>query len=99
MSSQLSIESVLRTLSGNLNKLIPFLVLVATVVFLFGVVRYIAAGGDENKTQEAKRLIIYGIIGLATIIAVWGLVAIVIDFIFGTKTIPNIPGGDIVKPI
>ena len=95
----LSIEGVLGTLSGNLNKLIPLLVLVATVLFLFGVVRYIAAAGDEEKTKEARRLIIYGIIGLAIIIAVWGLVAVVIDFIFNTNTIPNIPGGNVVNTI
>ena len=94
-----TVEGILRSLSCNLNRIIPFLVLVATALFLWGVVGYLTAGGDENRLQEARRLIIYGIISLTVIIAVWGFVYIVIDFTFGTKTIPNIPGGGVVNPI
>jgi uncharacterized membrane protein YidH (DUF202 family) len=97
--SSFSIEGVLRTLSVSLNKAIPFLVLIATAMFLFGVVRYVTAGGKEDQRENARRLIIYGIISLATIIAVWGLVYIVIDFIFDTTTIPTIPGSNIVDTI
>jgi hypothetical protein len=97
--SSFSIESVLRTLFISLNKAIPFLVLAATVVFLFGIVRYITAGGDEQQLANSRKLIIYGIIGLATIIAMWGFVYVLIDFIFDTSTIPTIPGRDIVNPI
>lgn len=95
--SPFTIEKVLGTLSTSLNRVIPFLVLVATVLFLWGVMRYLTAGGDENRLEEARRMIVYGIIGLAIIIAVWGLVYVVIDFIFNTETIPTIPGEDVVK--
>lgn len=94
-----TIENVLRTLSISLNRIIPFLVLAATALFLWGVVKYLTAGDDESRIEEARRLIIYGIISFAVIIAVWGLVYVVIDFIFNTKTIPNIPGGDVVDTI
>ena len=97
--SSFTIESVLRTLSASLNRVIVFLVLAATAVFLLGGVNYIRAAGDEDKVTEARRMIIYGIIGFAVIIAVWGFVYVIIDFIFGTETIPKIPGGDIVDTI
>lgn len=97
--SPFTIENVLLVLSASMNRVIVFLVLLATAVFLWGVVKYISAGGDETKIENARRLIIYGIIGFAVIIAVWGFVYVVIDFIFDTETIPKIPGKDVVKPI
>ena len=97
--SAFTIENVLQVLSTSLNRIIVFLVLAATAVFLWGVVKYISQGGDEDKTAEARSLIIYGIIGLMVIIAVWGFVYVVIDFIFGTETIPKIPGSNVVDTL
>ena len=97
--SSFTVENVLRTLSTSLNRVIVFLVLAATAVFLWGVVGYLSAGGDEDKVSEARNMIIYGIIGFAVIIAVWGFVYVVIDFIFDTETIPNIPGGGVVDTL
>lgn len=78
-------DDVLFTLRGGINLVIVFLFLVATVIFLWGVVRYIAAAGDEDKTAEARNMIMWGIIFLAVMVAVWGFVAIVIDFVFDTE--------------
>ena len=75
---------ILGKFSGLLNALVTFLILLATVVFLWGIVKYIMAGGDEEKIKEARSTIIYGIIFLAVMLAVWGFVNIVLDFIFGT---------------
>ena len=85
-------DTTLGTISDGLNTIIIFLFLVATVIFLFGVVRYISAGGDEEKTKEARSMIIWGIIFLAIMVAVWGFVNIVLDFIFGTEQPFVIPG-------
>ena|SRR3989344_7247471 len=85
-------ESTLSRVIGFLNQIIPFLVLIATVIFLWGVVRYITAGGDEEKIKEGRNLIIYGIIGLAVMIGVWGFVNIVLTFIFSSSNPIPIPG-------
>ncbi|OGZ44475.1 MAG: hypothetical protein A3J55_04515 [Candidatus Ryanbacteria bacterium RIFCSPHIGHO2_02_FULL_45_17b] len=85
-------DDVIGTVSSGLNTIIIFLFLVATVIFLFGVVRYISAAGDEEKTKEARQMIIWGIIFLAVMVAVWGFVNIVLDFIFGSETPFVIPG-------
>jgi uncharacterized membrane protein (GlpM family) len=84
-AAQGAFEGFVDTVSAGLNTIIIFLFLVATVIFLWGVVRYIAAGGDEEKTKEARSMIIWGIIFLAVMVAVWGFVNIVLDFIFGTE--------------
>lgn len=83
----------LTRISGFLNQIIPFLILIATILFLWGVVRYITAGGDEEKVKEGRNLMIYGIIALAVMIAVWGFVNIVLDFVFGQNVTNVIPKG------
>lgn len=82
---------VYNRIKGFLNQIIPFLVLIATIIFLFGVVRYITAGGDEERIKEARNLIFWGVVLLAVMIAVWGFVNIVLTFIFGTSTPFGIP--------
>ena len=92
--AQATFEDTLGRISGFLNQIIPFLILIATVLFLWGVVRYITAGGDEEKIKEGRNMIIYGIIALAVMIGVWGFVNIVLTFIFGDgNTVFPIPGG------
>ena len=89
-------QNFITTISGGLNTIIIFLFLVATVIFLWGVVRYISAGGDEDKVSEARNMIIWGVVFLAVMLAVWGFVNIVMDFVFGTKQPFPIPGsGDV----
>src|SRR3989338_5750288 len=65
-------------LLGNIGRvlrlIIPVLMVLATVIFLWGVVMYVIAGGDEDKLSTAKGYIIAGIIGLFVMIAVWGIV-------------------------
>ena len=89
--AQGAFENAIGTVSAGLNTIIIFLFLVATVVFLWGVVRYISAGGDEEKTKEARQMIIWGIIFLAVMVAVWGFVYVVLDFIFNTERSTLIP--------
>ena len=65
-------------LLANTNRVllsvIPVLMVLATVVFLWGVVMYVIAGGDEEKLGRAKGYIVAGIIGLFVMLAVWGIV-------------------------
>jgi len=56
------------------NYVIPVLFAIALVVFLWGVVQYITAGGDEEKRKSGKQTMIWGIVGLFVMVAVWGLV-------------------------
>lgn len=93
IASAQTFENTVQRIKNLLNNtVIPFLVLIATVIFLWGVVRYITAGGDEDKVKEGRNLIIYGIIFLAVMIGVWGFVNIVLTFIFTNNTPANIPG-------
>jgi hypothetical protein len=95
----MTIEIILHRIAGTLNLLIPLLMLAATVVFLYGIVKYLIAGGDVDSVQEARKMIIWGLISLSVMVAVWALVHVLIDFIFGGNTIRNIPNGSIINPL
>ena len=95
----MTIFDILSRISTVFGYIIPILLLLATAVFLYGIVRYITAGGDEQQLTEARRFIVWGIIALAVMLAVWGLVALLIDFVFDATPLPNIPGADIVEEL
>jgi len=82
-------------LLGNINRVllsvIPVLMVLATVVFLWGVVMYVIAGGDEEKLGRAKGYIVTGIIGLFVMVAVWGIVQALAGTLGLTQT--GIPPG------
>lgn len=62
--------------SGILSPLVYFLISVAVIIFLWGVVKYIKSSDSEDERKKAKDFIVYGIIGLFVMISVWGLVGI-----------------------
>lgn len=68
----------------------------AVLYFLWGVVRYVIAKGAEDK-EQARGVIIYGIVGLFVIFSVWGIIFL-LQGVFGISPfsaappIPRIPG-------
>jgi len=85
-----SIEGAIDQIQGILESIIPLLMVIATIVFLWGVIRYITSAGDESKIEEGRRLIIYGLIGLFVMVAVWGLVQVLVTtFGVGGQGIPE----------
>ena len=61
-----------------LNLVVPVLIVLAVIYFVWGVVSYVI-GTDEETKKSAREKMIYGIIGLTVIVGVWGLVNILIS--------------------
>jgi hypothetical protein len=64
---------LLKWFSGILSLAVPIIIALAVVWFIWGVFMY-AIAGDEEAKGKAKGHIIWGIIGLAIMVSVWGLV-------------------------
>lgn len=62
---------------------IPFLFALALVMFLVGVLKYVKNGDNEEAREAGRGLMLFGIIALFVMTAVWGLVRIVFTTIFG----------------
>lgn len=89
--AQQTIGGILGIISGYLTTIIPILMILATVVFLWGVIMYVVAGADEEKVDRAKGYIIAGLIGLFAMVAIWGLVRVLVSS-FGVGG-TSYPGG------
>lgn len=70
-----TIAYILCMISSLLNTVIPLLIALAVIYFIWGVISFVIAGDEEAKTKGRNK-IIYGLIGLAVIVAMWGFVRI-----------------------
>lgn len=70
---------------GNFAKLISFLtdglklaagliISLAVVYFLWNVFGFVMSAGDQEARAEKQKGIIYGVIGIAVMVSIWGLV-------------------------
>lgn len=64
------------------NVVIPFLISLALVMFIAGIVKYVANGDNEEKREAGRGLMLFGIIALFVMVSVWGLVKILYSSIF-----------------
>ncbi|MFH0818518.1 MAG: pilin [Patescibacteria group bacterium] len=61
-----------------INWILGLLALVAVIMILIGGFMWMTAGGNEEKVEKAKKLLIAAIIGLVIILAAWGISVYVI---------------------
>jgi uncharacterized membrane protein YidH (DUF202 family) len=55
--------------------LIPFIIGIGFLVFVYGMFKYFIAGGqNEDKQKEGKDLMIYATLGFVLIVVFWGVV-------------------------
>jgi hypothetical protein len=58
---------------GQFKALPLLLMALATAYFIYGVVGVISNSGDEAKLKEGKERMVWGIIALFVMVAMWGL--------------------------
>jgi predicted PurR-regulated permease PerM len=71
--------------------LIPLAIALAVLYFLWGILKYITSGGDEEARKTAINTIIYGIIILFVMVSVWGLVNLLRGSVSLNTSQPNLP--------
>ena len=72
-----TINGLLCKISELLGAVVPVLMALGVVYFVYGVVMYVIADDEEAKAK-GRNTIIAGIVGFAVIIALWGLVRILV---------------------
>jgi len=89
------IERLIDQLGGIINSLLPVLFALALVYFFWGLVKYIKGAGDPKAAAEGKSIMIYGVIALAVMVTIYGLIAWLqstLGIEGSTVTIPTVPG-------
>ena len=77
-------------IASIINVALGFLGIIAVIIILLGGFKWMTAGGNEDKTSEARNLIISGIIGLVIILAAWGIAKFVIDQLYNATGANNV---------
>lgn len=81
------LDSIINNIGSTLQTVIGLIFILATVIFLWGVIRFIASSGDETARTKSRGMMLWGIIGLAVMVAAWGITTLLIDY-FGVPTGP-----------
>ncbi len=88
---EIGILFILCRISELLSAVVPMLVALGVVYLVWGIVQYVIGDSEEAKSK-GRDTIIFGIIGLAVIISMWGLVYLLQDtFEMRNKVAPDKP--------
>ena len=68
-----------------INPAIQFIFILATLIFLFGVMEFIRGANSEEKRKKGKEHMLWGIIGFVIMFGVFGIMTILINT-FGLGT-------------
>ena len=71
------VGGLVQAFSGLLDSLVVVVSALALLVFLWGLVKFIAKAGNEDAVKEGKRLMIWGVLALFVMVSVWGIVGLI----------------------
>ncbi|MBI2617937.1 hypothetical protein HYW58_00570 [Candidatus Kaiserbacteria bacterium] len=87
-----TLKSVLDTFSTLINAAIPVVIALAVLYFFWGLAQYILNSADEEKKQEGRTIMIYGVIALFVMVSVFGLIRLLQETFNVKNQNPIIPG-------
>ena len=86
---ELGSEEPTNVLVSGINIVLGVLALIAVIMILIGGFKWMTAGGNEEKVEGAKKLLIAAIIGLVIILAAWGI------SLYAVRTLGNVTGANV----
>jgi len=89
-----SFVKIIGFIHAFINTVMPIIISLAVLYFVWNVFLFVGAGDDEEKRKAARGKMIFGIIAIFVMVSVWGLVNILVNT-FGlsnvTVSAPDIP--------
>ncbi len=93
-----NLETLLTSIGRLVDLALPIVVAIALLAFFWGLVKFIFAQGDETAKADAKKIMLWGLIALFVMIAVWGIIRFIqssLGLTVGggdTIIVPTVPG-------
>lgn len=89
VASASKLNDILTNIQGTLALVLRILMTLAFVVFIWGIVKFIAAAGNPQAVKQAKGIMYYGIIALFIMASMTGII-VFLQAYFGVSGNPNI---------
>ncbi len=68
-----NLDAALNSIANLIGRLIPLVIGAAVLVFLWGILRFVVASGEEDRSK-ARNFMVFGVVALFVMVSVWGLV-------------------------
>ena len=81
------LDTAITRLLSWISRLTVLILAAAVLVFVWGVLKFITAAGDDEKRKSGRSFMIWGIIGIFVMVSVWALVRLL------TETVGPAVGG------
>jgi hypothetical protein len=85
-AGEATLLDILVNLDSFINSIIAFLVGIAVLGVVWGLVKYIFQADQPEAHKAALRIIIGGVISIVVIIAIWGIIRFILTLIFGSSS-------------
>ena len=96
INSPMTFREIMNAIGGFVSgKIMPLLVAVAIIIFLWNLIHFIANAGNERERTTFKNYMINALIALFILVSMWGIVGLGTRTLFGSKPfIPQLPTSD-----
>ena len=91
-----SLINLIALVQNIVTRLVPLGIGMAVVALFFGIVMFVVTGRDDQKKRdECLKWMMYSVLGLFVMVAIWGLVGFLASVlgvgVGGSAPVPNIP--------
>jgi hypothetical protein len=74
----MNLQGLIRGAQGVVDSIIYLLIMVAMLVFFWGVVKFIFRfDGSEKSVEEGKNRMVWGLVSLFVIMTIWGIISFI----------------------
>lgn len=84
------INTILNNIISLLQKVVLIVFTLAVIMFGWGIVKLIAAAGNPQEIKNAKSIILWGVIGMAVLASIAGIIAYFQNFFLISTANPTI---------
>lgn len=86
--------NIIELVMGLINALIPVIIALAVLFFLWGLVGYILKSDNQEARTGAKNRMFWGVIIIFVMVSIWGLVNLIDATLGLDDEVPTLPGVD-----
>jgi predicted PurR-regulated permease PerM len=72
-----TLTNILQQVKTLLDIVIPIVITLAVIYFLWGLAKFLTSAGDSEKHEEGRNIMIWGVIAIFVIVSFWGLVRVI----------------------